>query len=166
MRPSEGPALGGWASRSWSWLVPLAIGAPLLAAVAFMAVVTLSAATGVGPFKPDPPRNPSEALILSDPASAVWMFRTGADPAAIYEVRLELLASGMEAHLRPLVAAAYTGDEDMVGLALREGASLPPDEARTAACRLSGRGLETISRMLAPPAWSPEACQAGDERDR
>lgn len=156
-----------WAIRSWNWLVPLMVGAPLLAAVAFMAVLTLSAATRVAPFKPDPPRNPSEALILSDPASAVWMFRTGADPAAIYEVRLKMLSSGMEAHIRPLVAAAYTGDDDMVELALREGASLPPDEARTAACWLSERGLETISRMVAPPGWSPGSCgPAAEERHK
>ena len=153
-----------WAIRSWNWLVPLMVGAPILVAGAFMAVLTLSAATGVGPFKADPPRNPSEALILRDPASAVWMFRTGADSAGIYEVRLKLLSSGMEAQLRPLVAAAYTGDEDIVELALRQGASLPPDEARAAACRLSGRGLETISRKLAPPGWSPGSCEsAGNE---
>ncbi len=151
--------------RRWRRLVPVAVGAPLLAAAGFMAALSLSAATGAGPFTPDPPRNPSEALILSDPASAVWMFRTGADPAARYDVRLELLASGMDEHVRPLLAAAYTGNDEIVEVALREGASLPPDEARAAACWLVGRSLEVISRMLAPPEWSPEMCHPGGDKD-
>ena len=131
--------------RSWNLLVPLVVGAPLLAAMGFVLAVTLSGGTGIGPFRADPPRNPSEALILGDPATAIWMFRTGADPAAVYDVRLEMLASGMDEHVRPLLAAAYTGDDGIVSVALREGATLPPDEARAAACWLAGRGLETIS---------------------
>lgn len=156
-----------WARGSWHWLVPLVVGAPLLAAVGFMAVVSLSATTGVGPFKPDPPKNPSEALVRSDMASAIWMFRTGADPAALYDVRLKMLDSGMDERIRPLVAAAYSKDHVVVGVALREGATLPPEEARTVACWLEERGLETIAGMLAPQGWSPGSCQStGDEGDK
>ena len=151
----------------WQGVLPAVIGAPLLAAVGFMAAVSLSGATGIGPFKADLPRNPSEALILSDLATAVWMFRTGADPTAVYDVRLTLLASGMDEHVRPLVAAAYAGDDVAVGVALREGATLPPEEARSVACWLAARGREHVSRMLMPPEWTPGACQTGGEaRDK
>ena len=147
--------------------VTLVIAAPLVAAVGFMAAVSVSGAIGAGPFKADLPRNPSEALILSDVATAVRMFRAGADAAAVYDVRLKMLSSGMDEHIRPLVAAAYSGDDVIVGVALREGATLPPEEARAVACWVAGRGLETISGMLAPPEWSPGSCQpAGDEGDK
>ena len=147
--------------------VALVIAAPLVAAVGFMAAVSLSGATGIGPFKPDPPRNPSEALILSDAATAVRMFRTGADPTAVYDVRLTLLSRGMDEHIRPLVAAAYARDDVVVGVALREGATLPPEEARVTACWLASRGRENVSRMLMPPEWMPGACQTGGEaRDK
>ena len=162
MRPSEE---GGAAARQRR--VALVIAAPLVAAVGFMAAVSVSGATGLGPFKADLPRNPSEALVLSDAATAVRMLRAGADAAAVYDVRLEMLSSGMDEHIRPLVAAAYSGDEVIVGVALREGATLPPDEAHAVACWLTSRSRESVAGLVAPPDWTPELCRpAGKDGKR
>ena len=162
MRPSEGSS-----AVNWTGLVPLVVGAPLVAAVVFMAAVSLGGATGIGPFKTDPPRNVAEALVLSDAGTAVWMLRTGADAAAIYDVRLEMLSSGIDEHIRPLVAAAYSGDEVIVGVALREGATLPPDEAHALACWLTSRSREGVAGLVAPPGWNPEMCRpAGKDGKR
>ena len=144
-------------------LVPVIVAAPLVAAALFMAAVALSGATGAGPFRPDPPRNLSEALALSDAATAVWMFRSGADPVAAHEVRPGMIASELDRHVRPLAAAAYTSDDYMVRLAQRYGATLPPAEAHDAACWLAGKGREGVAQMISPPDWTPAVCGTGVE---
>lgn len=140
------------------WAVPLVIVAPLVAAVGFVAAVTLGGAAGMGPFRPDPPRNVAEALALSDSATAVRMFRDGADPAAMYDIRPGMLASDAGTRVRPLSAAAYTSDDDMVRLAQRFGATLPPDDARPVACWLFMKGREKVARMVAPQDWAADGC--------
>ena len=112
----------------------------------------------MGPFRPDPPRNVAEALALSDSATAVRMFRDGADPAAMYDIRPGMLASDVGTRVRPLSAAAYTSDDDMVRLAQRFGATLLPAEAREVACFLAGKGRTSVSHMISPPDWTPDAC--------
>ncbi len=154
-------------AQSASSVAHLLVAAPLVAALALAATMGLGGAAGVGPFQPDPPRNVSEALAVSDVATAVWMFRTGADPAAVYTVRPELISSGLDTQVRPLAAAVYTGNDFIVAIALREGATLPPDEAGPLACRLESRDRETVARMVAPPGWTAGSCRpAAEERHK
>lgn len=134
------------------------VAAPLGGALVLVALLAASGAAGVGPFAPDPPRNVAEALALGDAASAVRMFRAGADPLALYEIRPRMLAREVGRRVRPLAAAGYTSDDMMVRIAQQAGARLPPDEARTVACWLRAKGRDTVAKMLAPEAWSPEAC--------
>ncbi len=154
-------------AQSASYVAHLLVAAPLVAAVALAAAMGLSGAAGAGPFRPDPPRNVSEALVISDAASAVWMFRTGADPAAVYTVRPELISSALNNRVRPLAAAVYTGNDFIVAVALREGATLPPDEAGPLACQLESWDRETVARMVAPPGWTADSCRpAAEERHK
>lgn len=139
-------------------LVPVVVAAPLVAAALFMAALALGGVTGAGPFRPDPPRNLSEALALSDAATAAWMFRSGADPVAVYEVRPGMLASELDRRVRPLAAAALTSDDYMVRLAQRYGATLPPAEAHDVACWLAGKGREAVAQLISPPDWTSVSC--------
>ncbi len=137
-----------------SWLVA----APMAASLLAMSIVSASGLLGVPPFAPNPPRNVAEALAVSDAATAVRMFRAGADPSAVYEVRPGMIASELDQHVRPLAAAAFTSDDALVQLAKRFGATLPPAEARDAACWLAHKGREPIAILIAPAGWSASTC--------
>ncbi len=142
-------------------VLPALVAAPLVAATGLLLVLSVGGATPAGPFAPDPPRNLAEAIALSDAATASRLFRAGADPNAVYEIRPRLIESEVGLRVRPLAAAAYTSDDLMVRIAQRYGARLPPDEARTVACWMTGKGRGEIGRMVAPPDWTAGDCSPG-----
>jgi len=141
-----------------------AVAVPLAAGLGVVLLMSLGGFFRVPGLAPDRPRNVAEALALSDSATAVRMFRMGADPSAMYEVRPRMLASEVGRHARPLAAAAYTSDDHVVRTALQHKAALPPDEARAVACWLAIKEREPIALMIAPPGWSAASCGPAEER--
>ena len=98
----------------------------VLTAVAWLAMLAVTAVTGTHPIWSLSPRNLSEAAALRDIGGLVRLARDGQDINQPAEVRARLILDEA-AMLTPLEAAAAARDEALAGLVIELGAR--PDAA-------------------------------------
>ncbi|MBM3779717.1 MAG: hypothetical protein FJW23_16005 [Acidimicrobiia bacterium] len=136
---------------------------PLLAAASYMAVVASSGLAGVGPFRPTPPATLSEAALATEVLPLLHRIRMGEDPNAPYPIPAHLAPSDDKTHLRPLEAAALSGDSLTVEVLLREGGSLPPGDRQRVACQARASGRHEVAQLLAGTDADLDLCHAPHE---
>ena len=95
----------------------------------------------------------SEAAILQDVGTLVWLIERGADPNRPSRVRWSILDSP-EAMLTPIEAAVRASRIDIVDVLLRHGAMIHDDDRRFLVCLARRMGAADLEAYLTQPASS------------
>ena len=118
-------------------LVALVALPPLLAAIAWVAVMAIAGITGRDPIWNLQPRNLAEAAAFRDTAAVVRRINAGEDPDRPGEVRAGVIVPDA-ATLTPVEAAAVSGHAEMLQLLIDLGASLDANAWQRAWCISTG----------------------------
>ncbi len=137
-------------------LVALVSVPPILAAIAWLAVLAIAGITDRHPIWTLQPRNVVEAVAFRDAGAVVRRIEAGEDPDRPGEVRPGVL--GLEAvTLRPLETAAAVRQAEMVQLLLDLGASLDASVWQRAWCISDEPGVRSVLASHRP-AGAAENC--------
>jgi hypothetical protein len=136
--------------RREHWLAALVAGPPILAIVAWLAVLSYSWTTGRHPIWTATPRNLAEAAALRDGAAVIRRFERGEGPNDAAEVRADIL-SHRAMTMKPLAAAAGARDREMVQLLLELGAVVDASVWQQAWCISNAPSVRDLLTTLRPP---------------
>lgn len=131
-------------------LVALVSGSPILAAIAWLAVLAIADITGRHPIWNLEPHNLPEAVAFRDVGAVVRRIEAGEDPNRPAEVRPGVILPE-PATLTPLEAAAASRQAEMIQLLLDLGASVDANVWQRAWCLSNEPGVRAVLEAHRPP---------------
>ena len=129
---------------------------PILAAIAWLAVLAIGGLAGRHPIWNLEPRNLAEAVAFRDAGAVIRRVDAGEDPDRPAEVRARVILPE-SATLTPLEAAAASRQAEMVQLLLELGASLDANVWQRAWCISNEPGVRSVLASHRP-AGAAEDC--------
>jgi hypothetical protein len=139
-------------------IIPLVSLPPILAFAGWMAVLAITAVTGLHPIWSLEPRNLPEAVAFRDAAASVRRIESGEDPNRAAEVRAGVVLREI-ASLTPIEAAAAARQGEMVQLLLDLGASPDATVWQRAWCISDASAVREVLEAHRPPG-ATEDCAA------